>query len=150
MPQLDHGAARPAGDTSAEALIRDAQKVLTNCGVHLSPSKVSRIVRQFKRRVEGNGFPFEAFLLNSVQLTAEERRRALANPDLARVFPYHHDPTGEDAVNHVLREQEQKAHERTSTKRSTHRKLRRDETTTLPQRWRKPGHARPGSCYYGF
>lgn len=92
----------PGGSTSAENLNRHAHKLLTNCGVHMSPSKVSRLVRDFKRRVEQNGYPFEAFLVNSVQLSAEQRRKALANPDIARVIGYC-DPTGETAVANVIR-----------------------------------------------
>jgi hypothetical protein len=46
--------------------------------------------------------PFEAFLVNSMQLTAQQRRQALANADIARVVAYA-DPTGETAVNNVLR-----------------------------------------------
>ncbi len=90
------------GTTSTETLIKHAHKLLTNCGIPMSPSKVSRLVRDFKHRVEHNGFPFEAFLVNSVQLTAEQRQRALANPDIARVISYA-DPTGETAVNYVMR-----------------------------------------------
>lgn len=90
------------GSTSAENLVNHAHQLLANCGVEMSPSKVSRLVREYKRRVETNGFPFEAFLVNSVQLTAEQRRRALANPDIARAIGYA-DPTGEAAVNNVMR-----------------------------------------------
>ncbi|MDX1878212.1 hypothetical protein SBE55_10320 [Mycolicibacterium sp. 141076] len=68
----------------------------------MSPSKVSRLVREFKRRVEKNGFPFEAFLVNAVQLTDQQRRQIAANPDVARVIGYA-DPTGETAVNNVVR-----------------------------------------------
>nr|MCV7317250.1 hypothetical protein [Mycolicibacillus parakoreensis] len=60
------------------------------------------MVRDYKRRVEQNGFPFEAFLVNSAVLSAEQRRRALLNPDIARVISYA-DPTGETAVSRVLR-----------------------------------------------
>ncbi|MHC9292492.1 hypothetical protein ACRCUN_08475 [Mycobacterium sp. LTG2003] len=90
------------GSTSAEALVTHAHKLLANCGVSISPSKVSRMVREYKRRVEKNGFPFEAFLVNTVQLTAEQRRQMLANPDIARVISYS-DPTGETAANNVDR-----------------------------------------------
>lgn len=90
------------GTTSAETLTRHAHRLLANCGMQMSPSKVSRLVRTFKQRVEGNGFPFEAFLVNSVQLTAEVRRRALADPDIARFIAYA-DPTGETAVGNVMR-----------------------------------------------
>jgi hypothetical protein len=91
------------GNTSAETLIKHAHKLLADCGITMSPSKVSRLVREFQNRVAQNGFAFEAFLVNSVQLTSEQRRRALANPDIARVIAYA-DPTGETAVNNILRE----------------------------------------------
>lgn len=82
---------------SAESLVKHAHKLLANCGVPMSPSKVSRLVREYKHRVEQNGFSFEAFLVNTVQVTAEQRRRMLANPDIARVIAYA-DPTGEAVV----------------------------------------------------
>ena len=68
----------------------------------MSPSKVSRLVREFKHRVEKNGFPFEAFLVNTVQLTEQQRRQVAANPDVARAISYA-DPTGETAVSNVIR-----------------------------------------------
>jgi hypothetical protein len=68
-------AALACGTTSADTLIKHAQKLLANCGIQMSPSKVTRLVRTFKHRVEANGYPFEAFLINSVQLTAEQRRK---------------------------------------------------------------------------
>jgi hypothetical protein len=94
--------ATSGGSTSAETLYSHAQKLLANCGINMSPSKVSRLVREYRNRVESNGFSFEAILLNTVQLTAQQRRQALANPDIARAISYS-DPTGETAVNNVLR-----------------------------------------------
>ncbi|BCP14851.1 hypothetical protein [Mycobacterium paraintracellulare] len=90
------------GCTSADTLIAHAQKLLGNCGVEMSPSRVSRLVRQFKHRVETNGFGFDSFLVNAVQLTADQRRKALQHPDIARSICYA-DPTGETAIAHVLR-----------------------------------------------
>lgn len=90
------------GSTSAEALVSHAHKLLANCGVSISPSKVSRMVREFKHRIEKNGFPFEAFLVNTVQLTAQQRQMMIADPEIARVISYS-DPTGESAVNNVLK-----------------------------------------------
>lgn len=97
-------AARSAtgGATSTEGLIRHAHRLLADSGVTMSPSKVSRLVRDYKRRVETSGFPFEAFLVNSALLTADQRRRALLNPNIVRVIAYA-DPTGETAVNRVMR-----------------------------------------------
>lgn len=60
-------------------------------------------MREYKHRVEQNGFPFEAFLVNTVQLTAEQRAKARLNPEIARVISYA-DKTGEDAVTNVVRQ----------------------------------------------
>jgi hypothetical protein len=68
----------------------------------MSPSKVSRLVRRFEARVERNGMTFHEFLVNAADLTADQRRRALADPDLARVTAYF-DPVGEEAVRRVMR-----------------------------------------------
>ncbi|MGX9213138.1 hypothetical protein ACWWSA_01155 [Mycobacteroides abscessus subsp. abscessus] len=96
--------ASPTGSsTSVETLIRHAHGLLDRCGIRSSPSKVSRLVREYKHRVEQNGFPFEAFLVNTVQLTAEQRAQARQNPEIARVINYV-DRTGETAVNNVVRE----------------------------------------------
>jgi hypothetical protein len=102
---------RSGGFTSAEATsqtqqaINAAHVILANCGVGMSPSKVSRLVRQFEARVARNGWTLFEFLTNAVQLSADQRRAALANPDVARVISYV-DPTGETAVNNVLRQQD--------------------------------------------
>jgi hypothetical protein len=53
------------GDMSAETLTTHANKLLVDCGIQMSPSKVVRMVREYRHRVESNGFPFEAFLVNS-------------------------------------------------------------------------------------
>jgi len=93
--------ATTGGSPSPGEMVNHAHKLLANCGVSMSPSKVSRLVREFKHRVEQNGFPFEAFLVNTVQLTADQRRRLAANPDIAKAISYA-DPTGETAVNNVV------------------------------------------------
>lgn len=69
----------------------------------MRPAKVRRLVQAFQQRVEGNGFTFFDFLANSVQLDAETRHRALADPDVQRVIAYA-DPTGDTAVRHVMKE----------------------------------------------
>lgn len=65
--------------------------------------RVNRLVQTFGARVERNGFGFFDFLANTIQLDAAARRRALADPDVARAISYA-DPTGEKAVAHVMRE----------------------------------------------
>jgi hypothetical protein len=88
------------GTTSAETLIKHAHKLLNDSGIQMSASKVSRLVRTFKRRVEANGHPFEAFLLNSAELTDDERRKALANSEIARRLTYA-DPTCDLALRNL-------------------------------------------------
>jgi hypothetical protein len=95
-------APRPEGQTTAEDLARIAHAVLDNCGLDMSRSKVSRLIRTFQARVAGNGWSFFDFLANSIQLDAEHRRQLLHTPDVARVISYA-DPTGETAVRNVLR-----------------------------------------------
>jgi hypothetical protein len=90
------------GSTSAETLIRAAHLVLDDCGIIMSPSKVSRLVRQYQQRVAQNGFSFFAFLANAVQLSAERQRAALRNPDVVQAISYA-EPVGELATNRVLR-----------------------------------------------
>ena len=68
----------------------------------IAPRRVNRMVRQFQARVERNGWKFFEFFTNALRLTAEQRRAALAGPDVARAIAYA-DPTGETAVNNVIR-----------------------------------------------
>lgn len=86
-----------------EALIRAANLVASNCGLPVGPSKVSKLVRRFRRDVEYKGVPFFDYFANAVHLDAQQRRSALANPDVARAISYA-DPTGESAVNNVIRQ----------------------------------------------
>lgn len=91
---------------SPERLIRDAHLILDNCGVHLGVQRVTRMVRDFCRcGAAHHGWAFFDFLATQVQLTVEQRQRALADPAIARVIGYA-DPTGETAVSHVMREQQ--------------------------------------------
>lgn len=100
--------ARPAGSWNSgtgqarDALINTAHLILSNVGYSMSASKVCRLVGAFERRVQHNGFSFFEFIANSVALSAEQRRSALSNPDIARAISYS-DPTGETAVNNVIR-----------------------------------------------
>lgn len=87
---------------STEDMVRAAHLIFANCGVETGGSKVSRLVRDFRRRVEQNGFAFFDFLANSVQLDAECRRTALSDPDVLRVIAYS-DPTGEAAIRNVMK-----------------------------------------------
>jgi len=87
-----------------EKLKTAAATLLHNCGFEYGPNKIARLVLTFAHRVERNGFSFIDFLANSVRLSAEDRRRALADPELAELLKYWEDPTGFDAVRNVTRE----------------------------------------------
>ena len=87
--------------TTPETLAREAFSVLAGCGIAVSRSKVSRIVRDYMRNVAGNGYPFEAYLVNALRLSVERRAALTNHPDWARVISYA-DPTGETAVRNVL------------------------------------------------
>jgi len=87
--------------TTPETLAREAYSVLAGCGIAASRSKVSRIVRDYMRHIAGNGYPFEAYLVNTLQLTAQRRAVLASHPDWARVISYA-DVTGESAVRNVM------------------------------------------------
>lgn len=90
----------PAG---LEDLKAAARTILWNCGIEYGPSKIHRLCCHFVNRVQHNGFDFFDFIANRVELTAQQRRTALANPDVQRVIAYA-DPTGEIAVANVMRD----------------------------------------------
>jgi hypothetical protein len=103
MPALTAQAVSASGgSTSTESLVRAAHLILGNWGITMSPSKVSRLVRDYRRNVADNGYPFFSFLATAVQLSDEQKRSALMNPEIARAISYA-DPTGETAVSNVLR-----------------------------------------------
>lgn len=92
---------RDSESATPEALIRDAMRLLQRCGIARSPKWAQRVVRDYIYRVAGSGFPFGAYLLNRVELNAEQRRAAMNDPEVAYLLEYA-DPTGETAVRNVL------------------------------------------------
>ena len=87
---------------STDSLCREASALLEACGIGRSRSWVSRTVRDYQVRVQLTGYPFAAWLLNRVQLNAEQRLRILHDPELAYLLAYA-DPTGETAVRNIVR-----------------------------------------------
>lgn len=85
-----------------EALKTTAFTITRNCGLAWGPNKVNKLCVRFVDRIKGNGFDFFEFIANQVELTSEQRRRALSDPDIQRVIAYA-DPTGETAVNNITR-----------------------------------------------
>ncbi len=80
-------------------LIRETHAVLNRCGVSVSPGRVIKLVRTYVRRVQGDGIGFADYL---AQVAVGEHQRRLIADELRRVTAYV-DPTGESAVNNVVR-----------------------------------------------
>jgi hypothetical protein len=68
-----------------ESLIRDAHVILAGAGVRMPPGKVARLAHRYTAQVRRNGVGFFDYLTNSVALDAEQRRAALADPDVRRI-----------------------------------------------------------------
>ncbi len=83
---------RPPGGTTSpgnhELAVRAAHKALLDCEVEISISKVNRIIRGFEKRAQREGVTFHEFLSGAANLTAGQRRRIAADPDLQRVIAY--------------------------------------------------------------
>ena len=88
---------------SITQLVSAGRLILDNCGIDFSTNKLSRLVRNFVDRApNGSGSMFFQYLTSAVQMSEADKRAALCNPDVARAISYA-DPTGETAVNNVLR-----------------------------------------------
>lgn len=92
---------RDSDSATPEVLSRDAYRLLAKCGIERSRQWVSRTVRDYASSIAGTGFPFGAYLLNRVELNAEQRRAAMTHSETAYLLEYA-DPTGETAVRNVL------------------------------------------------
>ena len=93
---------RDSESVTPETLNRDAHRLLAACGVERAASWVKRTVRDYLSGISA-GYPFGAYLMNRVELNAEQRRMALTNSELACLLNYA-DPTGETAVRNVMKE----------------------------------------------
>ncbi len=84
-------------------LINAGRLILDNCGIEFGNRRLFRLVHDFVRRApSASGFVFFQFLAATVQMSEAQKRTAMSNPDVARAISYC-DPTGETAVNNVLR-----------------------------------------------
>lgn len=104
-PGLTTGS-RIGGSTSPSTnnLVNAARLILDNCGIAFSTNKIVRLVIQFNRAMpNANGHAFFLYLTNAVQMSEAQKVSALSNPDIARCIAYA-DPTGEAAVNNVMRQ----------------------------------------------
>ncbi len=84
-------------------LITAARVILDNCGITFSNSRIYRLVIDFKAKYPmASGLLFFQWLASKVQMSQEQQRNALRNPDITRAISYA-DPTGETAVKNVMR-----------------------------------------------
>jgi hypothetical protein len=99
-------AARRLGGSTAPLknhLAHAAAVILQNAGIEFGTRKIFRLVDSFVERAPyASGDVFFQYLASSVQLSEAQKRSALANPDIARAISYA-DPTGESAVNNVMK-----------------------------------------------
>jgi len=95
--------AEAASQITTGELCSQVELIFRNAGIMVGRSKVSRLVRDYRRRVEHNGFPLIDYVANRVVMT--EMQRTLVSDELRRVTAYA-DPTGERAVNNVYRAQQ--------------------------------------------
>lgn len=93
---------RDSESATPEDRLRDAMRLLEHSGIARSPKWVQRVVRDYSSTIAGTGYPFGAYLLNCVELNAEQRRAAMNDPEVAYLLEYA-DPTGETAVRNVMR-----------------------------------------------
>ncbi len=82
-----------------DRLIRETHAVFDRSDVPVSPGRVIKLVRTYVRHVQGNGLAFADYL---AQIAVGEHQRRLVTDELRKVTAYV-DPTGERAVNRVLR-----------------------------------------------
>ncbi len=87
------------GGPQRDRLIAAAHAALSDRGVQMNWTKVRRMVQMYERQAQRYGFDFGDYL--DTQITMELQRRVVAD-ELHRATAYR-DPTGEQAVNRVLR-----------------------------------------------
>lgn len=88
---------------SPEDLKSAARALFAQFDVQMSPNRLNRLVVAYVNRVQANGITFLDYLADILRLDVEQKREALADPEVARVCDWS-DPTGETAVRNVMRE----------------------------------------------
>lgn len=69
---------------TVEQLVRESHRMLEAAGVHISPSKISRVTRKYVR--DGIGVPFGTYLAASVAIRPDVQREL---DQLARMMTEH-------------------------------------------------------------
>lgn len=70
------------GSVSAEKMIRRAHQLVTHAGIDISPSKVTRLVREYQHKV-GARKEFDAYIADAIREAGEQRALQLAGQILA-------------------------------------------------------------------
>lgn len=99
------------GTTNAETLIRHAHQFMATNGVSMSPSKVTRLVREYLHKVAPRNIPFEEYLHNAVIDAADTHvRRAagtvLTPEDKGKATAHNDQAVGETATWNVFIERD--------------------------------------------
>lgn len=94
------GRGQGSGVPTVEALLRETHALVANLSVRMSPSNITRLVRDYTNLVAGKGVPFGTYLANAVALHADQRHAF----DALYYRLSHADPTGEAAARNVDRE----------------------------------------------
>jgi hypothetical protein len=90
---------------SKQQMISFAREVLNNRWMLFSENKIVRLTLNFRNRMpDADGWCFYLWLCSHAQLSVEQKREALEDPDVRRFVLAYSDTTGETAVNRVLRE----------------------------------------------
>jgi hypothetical protein len=104
---MSHATATRTGSSnvpSKQDLINFACTLLHSSEIHMGRRKVFSLVDRFVERApKADGWMFFQFLASAISLSVEQRNAAIVNQDLMRIIDYL-DPTGETAVNNVIRQ----------------------------------------------
>ena len=89
---------------STDQLVHAGRVIVDHFHISFTTSRLLRLAIKFKERApQGDKTLFFGFLASAIDLSETQKRAALSSPDIMRVLGYA-DPTGEQAVNNVLRE----------------------------------------------
>jgi hypothetical protein len=89
---------------STDQLVTAGRNIVDYFHISFTTSRLLRLAIQFKRRApQGDKALFFGFLASAIDLSEEQKRVALMDPEFVKFITYA-DPTGEQAVNNVMRE----------------------------------------------
>lgn len=106
-PQTSGSSTRAEATSQTQKRYEAACRLALSWNIGWSPMKVLKLVRRYEYAVESNGYTLFDFLVNAAKLTEDQRHearaQALSDPDNLILLGYNDHPTGETAVNNVMR-----------------------------------------------